>query len=893
MESDRNETMTAAEIRERFLRFFEQRDHLRVESASLVPADDPTLLFTNAGMVPFKDMFLGRRPAPHERVTSAQKCVRAGGKHNDLEMVGATPRHQTFFEMLGNFSFGDYFKREAIAFAWAFLTGELGLPPERLWVSVYHEDDEAAALWREIAPVVADRLVRLGEEDNFWSMGETGPCGPCSEIIYDRGEEFACTAERCAMGACDCDRWLELWNLVFMQYDRDAEGVLHELERKGIDTGMGLERVASVLQDVDSNYDTDLFRPILEDLEARTGMAYGGTDERADFAFRVIADHVRSCTFLIADGVFPSNEGRGYVLRRILRRAYRFGSVLGIDEPFMHALVPRVVDVMGEAFPEIARGIDSIRGVIRREEERFASTLAAGMHMLENMLDAAEDAGEGMLSAKDVFTLYDTFGFPPDLSEDVATERGLGVDRDGFESLMQKQRERARRARDEAAATHETLSAAVDGLAETAFVGYDHLEVAARVRAVVVDGEAGDEASSSEEAVVFLDRTPFHPEGGGQVGDTGTLLTDDGRFAVTDTKSLPGDRIAHFGHVEEGVIRRGDTVTARVGSATRWDIARHHTATHLLHAALRAVLGSHVTQAGSLVEAGRLRFDFTHPDPLGTDALRAVEDMVNERVLEARSVRALWMDREQAMESDAIALFGETYEETVRVIAVEGVSRELCGGNHVDNTGQIGLVKILSEESIGSGIRRLEVVAGRAALAHVRALEDERAGLAEALGVAPGEVAQRVEGLQEELRRLRREAQRLQAKLADSQATDLSERGREVAGIRVLAEVVEASGPDRLREMADSLREKLGESAFVLAASAGEDKVQIVGAATPGAVSRGAHMGDIVRALGQRLGGGGGGRPEMAQAGGARPDLLEEVLREGEQMIAEQLAEGE
>ncbi len=889
MSSDRRRPTTAAEIREGFLKYFEERDHLRVESASLVPSDDPTLLFTNAGMVPFKDAFLGRRPPPHPRATSAQKCVRAGGKHNDLEMVGATPRHQTFFEMMGNFSFGDYFKPEAIGFAWEFLTDVLGLSPERLWVSVYRDDDEAAALWREIAPEVGGRLVRLGEEDNFWSMGDTGPCGPCSEIIYDRGAEHGCS-DGCAIGVCDCDRWLEIWNLVFMQYDRDEGGNLAELERKGIDTGMGLERVASILQAVDSNYDTDLFAPLIEDLEDRTGLEYAGGDAPEDFAFRVIADHIRSCAFLVADGVFPGNEGRGYVLRRILRRAYRYGATLGIDGAFLHSLLPRLVEIMGEAYPELSRGAESIGDVIRREEERFASTLASGMHMLEGMLDELDEAGEDTLAAGQVFTLYDTFGFPPDLSEDVARERGLEVDRDGFEELMKEQRRRARAARDGAEGEKRDLLRVVGELAPTEFVGYDHAKVAARLVALVASDERISGADAGE-VVAFLDRTSFHPEGGGQVGDIGSIAGPGGEMEVRDTRELPGGIIAHFGRMRSGSISEGQTVAAAVDEDTRMDVSRHHTATHLLHAALKATLGDHVAQAGSLVEAKRLRFDFTQPEPLTPEQVGEVEDRVNGMVLQARPVQAVWMDRESAMKSDVVALFGDTYAEPVRVVSIEGVSRELCGGNHVENTGQIGTVKILSEESIGSGLRRLEVLAGWPALEWIRNLAREREEMARELDTSPENVGDRVRGVIEEVRDLRRQGQRLQARLADRQARDLGDRGRRIGDVTVLAERVEASGPDNLREMADSLRDELGECAFLLASAFG-DKVQLVGAATPGAVSRGAHMGDVVRKLGQMLEGGGGGRPDMAQAGGARPDLLEDVLVRGEEMIAGQLGEG-
>ncbi|MFW5896474.1 MAG: alanine--tRNA ligase [Bacillota bacterium] len=881
MHSSGRGIQTSAQLREAFLRFFEDRDHMRVESASLVPADDPTLLFTNAGMVPFKDAFLGRRTPPHPRTTSAQKCVRAGGKHNDLEMVGATPRHHTFFEMMGNFSFGDYFKREAIGYAWEFLTEVLHLPVDRLWVSVYKKDDEAAEIWREVAPGVKNRLVRLGEKDNLWSMGDTGPCGPCSEIIYDRGPEHGC-GEDCAIGVCDCDRWLEIWNLVFMQYDRDESGEMHELEHKGIDTGLGLERVASVLQGVDSNYDTDLFVPLIERVEEMSGRHYGGGDSREDFAFRVVADHIRSCVFLIADGVFPGNEGRDYVLRRILRRAYRFGSALGIEGAFLYRLAPEVVAIMGDAYPAIRRGLESIAGVIRREEERFASTLSAGMNHLEEMLADARDRGEEVLGAGQVFKLYDTFGFPPDLSEDVAAEWGLRVDRSGFEELMEEQRRRARAAREQNEGQGRELLSLVGDLDPTEFVGYRHLEVSARVVALIAGEQLVPSAEVDEEVVVFLDRTPFHAEGGGQVGDAGILRGPEGEVVIEDTRSLTGDVVAHFGRVESGRLRPEDVVVAQVDRSRRRDIARHHTATHLIHAALREVLGDHIAQAGSLVEPGRFRFDFAHPEPMHPDEIRRVEDRINEGVLSALPVTAVWMDRERALESDVVALFGDRYGETVRVVSVEGVSRELCGGTHVQNTGEIGMVKILSEESVGAGVRRLEGVAGRPALQWARDLEDSRLALAELLQVAPSEVPRRVEDLVESLRVLRRERERLEARLADRQAKELGDGAEKVEGIAVLAQRVEAPGPDRLREMADVLREEMGECAFLLA----------IGAATPEALSKGAHMGEVVRELGRLLGGGGGGRPDMAQAGGGRPDLLEDVLRRGKELIARQISEG-
>ncbi|MFS8639773.1 MAG: alanine--tRNA ligase, partial [Symbiobacteriaceae bacterium] len=588
--------MTAAEIRERFLRFFERNGHTVVPSSSLIPKDDPTLLFTNAGMVQFKDVFTGKEKVPYRRATSAQKCMRAGGKHNDLENVGKTARHHTFFEMLGNFSFGDYFKREAIGYAWTFLTEELGLPRERLWATIYKDDDEAFALWQEVAGLPPERIIRLGEKDNFWAMGDTGPCGPCSELVYDRGEEYRC-GESCAIGVCDCDRWLEVWNLVFMQFNRDESGRLTPLPRPSIDTGMGLERIASVLQGVSSNFDTDLFRPLIGAVEDMTGREYDPGE--AGFPFRVIADHARACTFLVADGVLPSNEGRGHVLRRILRRAVRFGRILGLREPFLHRLVDTVAEVMGGAYPEVRQRAEYVRQVIRAEEERFFRTLDQGMVILADVIQRTKERGDGVISGEDAFILYDTYGFPLDLTEDAAAEAGLRVDREGFERAMAVQRQRARAARDveEGWDPASPLARALADEPPTEFLGYDRLEDEGTVRLLVRGEEPVDRAGAGSEVGVILDRTPFYAERGGQVGDTGWLEGASARVRVRDTQPLPGGRILHLGRVEEGTVAVGDRLRARVDAERRAAIMRNHTATHLLHAALKRVLGDHVNQA--------------------------------------------------------------------------------------------------------------------------------------------------------------------------------------------------------------------------------------------------------------------------------------------------------
>ncbi|HEY8449168.1 MAG TPA: alanine--tRNA ligase, partial [Bacillota bacterium] len=716
--------MSAAEIRGRFLSYFERQDHRIVRSSSLIPKDDPTLLFTNAGMVQFKDVFTGKERLPFKRAATAQKCMRAGGKHNDLDNVGKTARHHTFFEMLGNFSFGDYFKRDAIRFCWEFLTGELGLPPERLYATIFRDDDEAFALWQELTAIPAERIVRLGEKDNFWAMGDTGPCGPCSEVVIDRGAEYACGPD-CALDTCGCDRWLELWNLVFMQFERKPDGSLEPLPRPSIDTGMGLERIAAVLQDVPSNYETDLFRPLIEATERLTGRRY----ERGEggFPFRVIADHVRAATFLIADGVFPSNEFRGYVLRRILRRAVRFGKLLGLEEPFLYRLVPVVGQIMGEAYPEVVERADYVGDVIQKEEERFHRTLEQGMDMLETLLERARAEGRNQLDGEAAFMLYDTYGLPIDLTEDAAAERGLTVDRAGFEAALEAQRARARRAREDAeAAADAPLVQALADVPPTEFVGYEQLAAPATVLAIV-RGEArvAEAAGDAGPIGILLDRTPFYAEAGGQVGDTGRLVGDGVEVAIDDVKALPGARRLHLGRVVRGTLREGLRLQAEVDAARRWNIMRNHTATHLLHKALKVVLGEHANQAGSLVAPDRLRFDFTHLEALTPDQLTRIEDLVNDQILKGVPVTAYYTSLREAREAGAMALFGEKYGDEVRVVKIGDFSLELCGGTHVANTGQVGLFKVIAESSVGSGARRIEALTGPAALTYVRRIAGE------------------------------------------------------------------------------------------------------------------------------------------------------------------------
>lgn len=880
--------MKGSELRESFLRFFASKGHTIVPSSSLVPYNDPTLLFTNAGMVQFKDVFLGLDRRPYTRATTAQKCVRAGGKHNDLDTVGRTARHHTFFEMLGNFSFGDYFKKEAIEFAWEFLTRVLEIPKERLWVTIFQDDEEAFELWQEIAGLSSERIVRMGEKDNFWAMGDTGPCGPCSEIIYDRGPEYACSSQTCALGVCDCDRWLEIWNLVFMQYNRDVDGNLTPLPRPSIDTGMGLERMASVLQGVESNFETDLLWPLIAAVEKITGRRYDRGEE--GFPFRVIADHARSCTFIIADGVLPGNEGRSYVLRRILRRASRFGMALGLEEPFLYRLVPVVAEIMGEAYPEVVEREEEIARIIRQEEERFHSTLHEGMRVLNGILDRAVQEGRQMITGQEAFTLYDTYGFPLDLTEEIATERGLGVDREGFAQAMETQRERARAAREEGKAYElaVVLASALGETSQSLFTGYEGLEEEAEVLALVQEGQRVKALEEGTQGYVLVDRTPFYPEGGGQVGDQGQILWVGGEASVQDTRRLPDGRILHEVKIRRGTLTTGARVKLAVDRERRRSTARNHTATHLLHRALRDVLGEHAAQAGSLVAADRLRFDFTHFAPLTAEELKAVEARVNEQILANLPVTTLETSLSQAKAMGAIALFGEKYGEQVRVVKIGDYSLELCGGTHVNTTSEIGLFRLTSESGIGSGLRRIEAVTGWAAL---EVIKRERAELEEAaslLKVPPGEVARRLEALLGQLKEMEREISSLRHRLASYEVEKLLAQVKEVAGIRVLPAKVQVADMEALREMADLVRDKLGSGVVVLG-SASDGRVNFVAMASKDVVAKGIHAGNLLREVARIAAGGGGGRPDMAQAGGKDPAKLEQALAYALQVVAEQL----
>lgn len=870
--------MTGNELRDRFLSFFVQKGHQRIPSSSLVPANDPTLLFTNAGMVQFKDVFLGLETRPYRRATTVQKCVRAGGKHNDLDVVGRTARHHTFFEMLGNFSFGDYFKPEAIAYAWEFLTEELKLPRQRLWVTIYEDDEEAFGLWQQIAGLAPERIIRLGEKDNFWSMGETGPCGPCSEIIYDRGEAYQCAADNCGIGSCDCDRWLEIWNLVFMQYMRDESGRLSPLPRPSIDTGMGLERMASVLQNVDSNFDTDLIRPIIEGVEEITGKTYDRGEN--GFPFRVIADHVRASTFLIADGVLPSNEGRGYVLRRIMRRAMRFGRLLGMDQPFLFRLVPIVVGIMGQAYPEVGEQKDSIRDVMRFEEERFHETLDEGMRVATSMINRAKAEGQKRLNGQDAFLLYDTYGFPIDLTEELALESGLELDRSGFDEAMKRQRERSRLTREDSRIWDEliVLSHLLETVPATEFKGYDSLEATSRILAIIKGNEQGNELSSGEEGYVVVESSPFYGEGGGQVGDTGVIVGEDVSAEVIDTKKLPSGIILHLVQVTKGVLAKGQMVQLKVDTARRLATARNHSATHLLHKALKQVLGAHANQAGSLVSPERLRFDFTHFAGLSPEQLAEVEDLVNQQIEANLPIDVFECAFEEAEALGAMALFREKYQETVRVVKMGDYSIELCGGTHVGSTGEIGLFKIVHEESVGSGIRRIEALTAAGARQYLRQREDLLEKTASMLRVEPAGVTRRVEGLLQDLRQKQEQINNMQRKLLEMQAGGLAGSARQVGPIKLVAAAVQPLEPESLRTLADLVRDRLGSGVVVLASPV-DGKASLVAMLTKDLVQQGLHAGRLIGELAKAMGGKGGGRADMAQAGAKDVSRLDYALQ--------------
>jgi len=876
---------TSSSIRKTFLNFYAQKQHTVVESSSLVPVNDPTLLFTNAGMNQFKDVFLGIDKRSYIRATTSQKCVRAGGKHNDLDTVGRTPRHHTFFEMLGNFSFGDYFKKDAITFAWEFLTTVVQLPQERLWVTIYRDDDEAQQLWQEITGIDPERIIRLDEKDNFWSMGDTGPCGPCSEIMYDRGVEYSCGSPECAIGKCDCDRWLEIWNLVFMQYNRDESGKMTPLPRPSIDTGMGLERLTSILQGVESNFDTDLFIPIIERIEDFTGIKY---DRGADgFPFRVIADHSRACTFLIADGVLPSNDGRGYVLRRILRRAVRFGQSLGINEPFLYKNVDVVCSIMDESYPQLEEKKAFVKDVIKSEEERFFITLSEGVKKVEEIIDQADRDGLKVISGKEAFVLYDTYGFPLDLTQDMAEEHGFTVDTAGFDEMMEEQRERARRANknDNAFAQERILSELLAAVPSTEFTGYERTADESAVLAIITGDESVAQAADEEVGIV-TGRTPFYAESGGQAADKGVIKSAGGVLEVRDVQKNAG-WIIHYGRIK-GSIAVGEKTALKVEAASRMDTARNHTATHLLHKALRIVLGDHAQQKGSLVEPSRLRFDFSHLAAVDADQLQEIERIVNEAIWQLYPVNTTVTNLEEARKMGAIALFGEKYGDQVRVVQAGDFSMEFCGGTHVGNTGQIGLFKILSEGSVGSGLRRIEAITGKYAYAYLNSAEMELKNCAAVLHTSLEEVSSRIEVLNRTIKEKDKEIEKLQTSITKAGSKNLLEQAYNYKGARVLIQSVPAQDAGSLREQAEMMRDKLGTSVVVLGAVTG-DKVALVCFVSKELIERGLNAGKIVGAAARAAGGGGGGRPDMAQAGGKDVSKLDDALTAAREMVKNSL----
>jgi alanyl-tRNA synthetase len=863
-----------ADLRQAFLDFFKAHGHEVVASSSLVPADDPTLLFVNAGMVQFKDVFLGKEQRDYVRAASSQRCVRAGGKHNDLENVGYTARHHTFFEMLGNFSFGDYFKREAIGYAWEFLTEVLQIPAERLWVTVFEDDNEAADIWLQEIGIDPARFGRIGAKDNFWSMGETGPCGPCTEIFYDHGADIPGGPP--GSPDEDGDRYVEIWNLVFMQYDRDARGNLNPLPRPSVDTGMGIERLAAVMQAVHSNYDIDLFRHLIKAAAAVTG-----TTDLENTSLRVIADHIRSCAFLIVDGVLPSNEGRGYVLRRIIRRALRHGHKLGINQPFFHRLVDPLHAEMGAAYPELGKQQAHVERILKVEEERFAETLEQGMRILEE--DLAGLQGDE-ISGDTVFKLYDTYGFPMDLTADIARERGLSIDTAGFEAAMTAQRGRARAASQFSAGAGSELQ--ID--ASTEFTGYDHLVDTARVDVLFHDGEPVERLETGQTGQVVLDKTPFYAESGGQVGDRGELESASACFEVQDTRKQGKGAFLHTGTVTRGALAVGDTVNARVDAGRRQATVLNHSGTHLLHAALRAVLGEHVQQKGSLVGPDRLRFDFAHYEPVTPAQLAEIENLVNAEIRANAIAETRVMTIEDAMASGAMALFGEKYGSAVRVLSIGDFSVELCGGTHVRHAGDIGLLKIVSETGIASGVRRIEAVTGANALQWVAANEQRLQRISELVKGSREDVDDKVTQVLEKNRALEKELQQLKGKLASSQGTDLAAQAVEVEGIKVLAARLDGADNKVLRDTLDQLKNKLGSAAVVLATVNG-DKVSLVAGVTKDRVAQ-IRAGDLVNAVALRVGGKGGGRPDMAQAGGTQPEHLDAALQSVPDWVREQLA---
>jgi alanyl-tRNA synthetase len=874
--------MTSSEIRRAFLNYFEEREHRIVRSSSLVPKNDPTLLFTNAGMVQFKGVFLNEETRDYQRAVTSQKCVRAGGKHNDLEIVGKTARHHTFFEMLGNFSFGDYFKKEAIEMAWDLLIRQWGLPSEKMWITVYLEDDDAFDLWRKIG-LPAERIVRMAEKDNFWAMGETGPCGPCSELVIDQGEGVGCGRPECAVG-CECDRFLELWNLVFMQFNRDSEGKLHPLAKPCIDTGMGLERVSAILQGVQSNYETDLFKPIFKEIETISRAPYG-KDPRSDISIRVIADHSRAATFLINDGVLPSNEGRGYVLRRIMRRAMRHGKILGIEEPFLDRTSSVVVELMKEAYPDLRESEAFVSRVIRNEEERFSETLDSGLKILREELEGLQRKGKKILPGEVAFRLYDTYGFPLDLTTEILQEEGLAFDEAEFRAQMEEQRQKSKQAWQGLGErrTKEVYRRLANEGVRTSFTGYGEIESESKILKLIRGDEIVPLAGGGEEVEVVTENTPFYGEAGGQVGDQGVIFHEGFSLQVEDTLKPLEELIVHKAKVKRGVVEEGMEASLKVDVDRRRAIALNHTGTHVLQAVLREILGTHVHQAGSLVSPERLRFDFTHFAPVEKKDLERVEALVNQKIRENLKVETKIMPVEDALQVGAMALFGEKYGERVRVVMVSDFSIELCGGTHTSRTGDIGLFKIVNETGVAAGVRRIEALTGEGAYRFIKEEERELWEIASALKSGPGELSSKLERFFERQRELERELLSFRDKSSHQEILDLLSSVREVKGVKILSAKVDGKDPKRMRDFVDQLKVKMG-SGIILLGGRSEHKASLIMGVTDD-LTRRFKANDLIKKIALRIGGTGGGRPDFAQAGGTDLEKLDEALKAIDDLI--------
>ncbi|MFO7875502.1 MAG: alanine--tRNA ligase [Desulfovermiculus sp.] len=880
--------ISAAEIRRSFLNFFAQHEHQIVPSSPLIPKDDPSLLFTNAGMVQFKKLFLGQEMRPYKRAVTSQKCLRVGGKHNDLENVGRTARHHTFFEMLGNFSFGDYFKEQAIALAWEYLTKELGLPADRMYATVYQDDDEAIALWQKVAGLPKERIYRLGEKDNFWAMGDTGPCGPCSEVHYDQGEHMACGPD-CEIGVCECDRFLEIWNLVFMQYDRDESGNMTPLPKPSIDTGMGLERVAAVCQGVYSNFDTDLFTGLIHSMAYKAGVQYTA-DPDTDVALRVIADHCRAVPFMIADGILPANEGRGYVLRRLIRRAFRFGRFLGLVNPFLHEICGQTVREMGEAYPELQKTGEFMDKVVFQEEENFSRTLDKGLSLLEDELQQLADSGRDLVPGEVVFKLYDTFGFPVDIVKDVAEKQGFQVDEPGFDQLMNEQRQRSKAAWSGSGEIDlaSSFSAYLEAGWKTEFVGYDSLQSSSRIVGLMsLDGQDIAQVEAGQEAYVITARSPFYGESGGQVGDVGQLLAETGQALVKNTLKPARDFIVHLVQVEKGSLGQDQEVNLHVEEGPRIATARNHTCTHLLHAALRDVLGQHVAQSGSLVGPRRLRFDFTHINPLTENDLLEVENRVNAAILADIHLHKEVMPFEQARQEGAVGLFTEKYADEVRVVSVPGVSKELCGGTHLESTGQAGSFTIISEAGIASGVRRIEAATGWNALELYRQQRQNLEQVAASLRVHSEDVVDKILELQNHVKALQKEKEALQASQFSGNTQDVMSQKETINGIPTLAlqlDLPPGAGMKSLRSMMDDLRTKM-QSGIIFLATPNGDKANLLLSVSADLHDRFTAP-DLIQDVAKEVEGKGGGRPDLAQAGGNDPSGIERAVARLKEILA-------